>query len=199
MILFWCGPLSVWVWLTLCFYLLPYREEHWQDKSDLHVQRDLAPQWRGVGLEVGQLPQNERCTDPLVCHMQFCSHCSISLRWVDYVLVPWWCHHAVCMQLSYRCTKLVLYILILSADLFGFTNVSVLYIHVHEWEYSLVSSRVLLVLETPFLHLCPKQNPGILALIIIRTLRRDIARYNKDEEMVCLLCSVMLSPLTTVT
>ena len=28
--------------------------------------------------------------------------------------------------------------------------------------------------------------PGILALIIIRTLRRDIARYNKDEEMVSL-------------
>ena len=39
-------------------------------------------------------------------------------------------------------------------------------------------------LETVFLYLCTKQNPGILALIIIRTLRRDIARYNKDEEMV---------------
>ena len=31
---------------------------------------------------------------------------------------------------------------------------------------------------------CPVLYVGILALIIIRTLRRDIARYNKDEEMV---------------
>ena len=59
---------------------------------------------------------------------------------------------------------------------------------------------VLLILETAFLYLCI--NPGILALIIIRTLRRDIARYNKDEEMVCLSCYVphsMLPPLTTLT
>ena len=27
---------------------------------------------------------------------------------------------------------------------------------------------------------------GILALIIVRTLRRDIARYNRDEELVSL-------------
>ena len=31
---------------------------------------------------------------------------------------------------------------------------------------------------------CVNNVIGILALIIIRTLRRDIARYNKDEEMV---------------
>ena len=32
--------------------------------------------------------------------------------------------------------------------------------------------------------ICSTTSPGILALILIRTLRRDIARYNKDEELV---------------
>ena len=34
---------------------------------------------------------------------------------------------------------------------------------------------------------------GILALIIVRTLRRDIARYNRDEEFVSFVISIFLN------
>ena len=45
--------------------------------------------------------------------------------------------------------------------------------HIHHVQHSMV-----------YILSCPVLYVGILALIIIRTLRRDIARYNKDEEMV---------------
>ena len=34
---------------------------------------------------------------------------------------------------------------------------------------------------------------GILALIIVRTLRRDIARYNRDEEFVSIVFHVFVN------